>query len=510
MHYQNPIRRGMYPDPSIVLVDDTYYLVNSTFEYYPGIALSKSKDLVNWEAMPSVARKTSQADLRTAKSNEGIFAVCIRYYNNHFYVVTTNFAEFKTFIIRGEFSKDKSQIIWEDSRVEVNVMGIDPDLFFEDGKSYLQFTGYIDDQGTKALQQVEFNLETGEIFRGPEVLTLGTGGRDVEGPHILKQKGYYYLLAAEGGTGQGHMITILRSKNLWGPYSEERGVNPLFTNRDRANEPLQNIGHADLFQDVNGNWWLTCLGTRPATVGFSQITNIGRETLLYPVDWSGTWPKIYEGVPTVEVDLTNFPEHAKAIGQQKPANFSDDFAFGQLKNDWLTLRASLSSNLEVSPGKLSLHGSKKELAELGTPAFLGLRQAEHTETLTLEVDPSTNPGQGFIALAAIINVDHYAELTVHKAEAGYDIYHRQQVADLLVNEKVGHLAELPRTLILKNTPAEKTFIAKTADEQVSFTVKALNLANEALAALNTGDIEGLHAYGNDATLVIKKVTREVN
>uniref|UniRef100_UPI00067F13AA family 43 glycosylhydrolase n=1 Tax=Ligilactobacillus agilis TaxID=1601 RepID=UPI00067F13AA len=141
MHYQNPIRRGMYPDPSIVLVDDTYYLVNSTFEYYPGIALSKSKDLVNWEAMPSVARKTSQADLRTAKSNEGIFAVCIRYYNNYFYVVTTNFAEFKTFIIRGKFNEDKSQIIWEDSRVEVNVMGIDPDLFFEDGKSYLQFTG---------------------------------------------------------------------------------------------------------------------------------------------------------------------------------------------------------------------------------------------------------------------------------------------------------------------------------------------------------------------------------
>lgn len=510
MRYQNPILRGMYPDPSIVRVDDTYYLVNSTFEYYPGIALSKSKDLVNWEAMPSVAMKTSQADLRTSKSNEGIFAVCIRYYQGHFYVVTTNFAEFKTFIIRGKLSTDKTQIIWEDSRIEVNIVGIDPDLYFEAGKSYLQFTGYIDDQGTKALQQVEFDLETGEIFRGPEVLTLGTGGRDVEGPHILKQKGYYYLLAAEGGTGQGHMITMFRSKNLWGPYESPADVNPLFTNRDRAEQKLQNIGHADLFQDTKGNWWLTCLGTRPASVGFFQITNIGRETLLYPVDWSGDWPRIYTGVPEVEVDLANFPQHAQVIGPQKNANFSDNFTDGKLKNEWVTLRDTLSSDLEVSPGKLILYGRDKELSELGTPAFIGIRQAEHAETMTLEVDPTTDPADGFLGLAVIINVNHYAELTIQKAIDGYDIYRRQQVTDVLINEKVGHLANLPTTLTLQNTPAAKIFTASNRNEKVSFTVDALNLSNEALAALNTGDVQGLHAFGSNAKLAINKVTREVD
>ena len=508
MKYQNPILHGMYPDPSIVLVDDTYYLVNSTFEYYPGIALSKSKDLVNWERMPGIAKSPKQADLRTSKSNEGIFAVCIRHYEGHFYVVTTNFAEFKTFIIRGTFNEDKSAIIWENDRVEVNVMGIDPDLYFEDGRTYLQFNGYIDDKGTKAIQQVEINLEDGKILRGPEVIAFGTGGRDVEGPHILKQKGYYYLLTAEGGTGQGHMVIMFRSKELWGPYENEVGVNPLFTNRDRAEQPLQNIGHSDLFQDVNGNWWLVCLGTRPANVGFSQITNIGRETLLYPVDWSGIWPKIYKGVPEKEVDLTDFPEHAKTIGVQASADFEDDFKDG-LKNDWLTLRDSLKDKLQVKDGLLELYGQEKKLSELGTPSFVGLRQADHEEVLTVEVSEETDLKEGAAGIVSLINVDHYAGLILKKTEQGYDLYRLQQVADVVVNQKVGHLTSLPEKLELINSAATKTFTAYAKEQKVSFEMAAINLSNEALAALNTGDIEGLFAYGN-AKLTVTKVKREVN
>ena len=253
-HYQNPILRGMYPDPSIVRVNDTYYMANSTFEYYPGITISKSTDLLNWEQLDSVVTTPTQADLRNSKACYGIFAVCIRYHNNHFYVITTNFAEFKSFIIRGSFNTDKSAIVWEKNRINVDIFGIDPDIYFEDERTYVQFTGYIDDKGTKAIQQIEINLENGKIIRGPEVISLGTGGRDVEGPHILHEKGYYYLLVAEGGTGLGHNITMLRSNSLWGPFDQEAPQNPIFTNRDRASEPLQNIGHADFFQDTAGNW----------------------------------------------------------------------------------------------------------------------------------------------------------------------------------------------------------------------------------------------------------------
>ncbi len=506
MRYQNPIRRGMYPDPSIVRVQEYFYLANSTFEYYPGIAISRSKDLVNWESLESVAKKPCQADLRTSKSNEGIFAVCIRYHENHFYVVTTNFAEFKTFIIRGTLTAD-NKIDWEETRAEVNVMGIDPDLYFEDGRTYLQFTGYIDDKGTKALQQVEIKLETGEILRGPEIISYGTGGRDVEGPHIIKKNGFYYLLAAEGGTGAGHMITIFRSENLWGPYKDEDGVNPLFTNRDRAEEPLQNIGHADLFTDVNGNWWMSCLGTHPAHVGFSLITNIGRETLVYPVIWDSDWPKIYHGVPTEEVDLADFPEHAKIVTEQKKQVFEENFEGNKLSNDWLTLRDGLGEDLTVSDGKMTINGRNKELSELGTPSFIGLRQAEHNEEFTVKVSNESEIGDGFFALAVVINIDHFAEITVSNSQGGgYDIHRRQKIADVEINNLIGHLDEMPIELKLVNSGEKKNFSASDSKNTVSFEMDAINLSNEALAALNTGDIEGVHVYGN-AKLVVTKVTR---
>ncbi|POD83562.1 Xylan 1,4-beta-xylosidase [Lactiplantibacillus plantarum subsp. plantarum] len=188
LKYQNPILRGMYPDPSITRVGSTYYMVNSTFEYYPGIALSKSNDLLNWTKLPGIASSSNQADLRQSKSNEGIFAACLRYYEHHFYVITTNFAEFKTFLIRGRLSADGEHVEWETQRIEIDVPGIDPDIYFEDQHAYVQFTGYVDKQGTKAIRQVEIDLTTGKIIHEPVILTYGTGGRDVEGPHILKSQ----------------------------------------------------------------------------------------------------------------------------------------------------------------------------------------------------------------------------------------------------------------------------------------------------------------------------------
>ncbi|WP_303973204.1 glycoside hydrolase family 43 protein [Streptococcus merionis] len=508
-HYQNPILRGMYPDPSIVRVEDTYYLVNSTFEYYPGIAISKSKDLLNWEKMPSIAVEHSQADLRQAKSNEGIFAVCIRYHDEHFYVITTNFAEWKNFIIRGKLDETGNQIIWEKDRVEVDFAGIDPDLYFEDGRTYVQFTGYLE-SGQKALQQVEINLETGKILCGPEALTFGTGGRDVEGPHILKRNNYYYLLAAEGGTGMGHMITMFRSKNLWGPYDEAAPENPLFTNRDRADQALQNIGHADLFQDTAGNWWLTCLGTRPASVGFVNFTNIGRETLLYPVDWSDDWPVINKGLPSLEVDLTDFPEHAKTLtAPQNIAPFIDTFDTDTLHPEWISLRDSLADRLTLGNGKLSLTGSAARLDQLTNPSFLALRQTEHEEHFTVELDTESSATHaGSFGLAVIINSGHYASLTIKaNSQAGYDLIKQVRVLDLEIETIIGHSSDLPISFSLENTVASKTFAAHFADgNNISFDVHAMHFSNEAIAALNTGDFYGMYVL-DDAVMTISQARR---
>lgn len=504
-HYQNPILRGMYPDPSIVLVEDTFYMVNSTFEYYPGIALSRSKDLLNWEKLPGIAQTPKQADLRHSKSNEGIFAVCIRYHDGHFYVITTNFAEFKNFIIKGHLSEDKSTILWEDQRVEVDIFGIDPDLYFEDGRTYVQFTGYIEG-GQKAIQQVEINLKSGDILRGPEVLSFGTGGRDVEGPHILRQKGAYYLLAAEGGTGQGHMITMFKGDTLWGPYSPAPS-NPLFTNRDRAEEPIQNIGHADLFQDPKGNWWLTCLGTRPATIDHIQITNIGRETLLYPVDWSGTWPIIYTGTPSQEVDLTDFPAHATTLQPQELPSFVDRFETDQLHPEWISLRDQLDDRLRLEAGKLTLTGSDLTLSDLGTPSFLGLRQTEHEEVLKVTLDKeNTQLTDGAAGLATVINNEHYAALLLEQDGDHYQVQKVIQVLDLHVKETLATLTELPDQLILRNTKESKEFALTTKGEIIHFTTRAQHFSNEALAALNTGDMQGLYALGK-AQLAVTNVER---
>lgn len=504
--YQNPIIRGMHPDPSVVRVNDTYYLANSTFEYYPGVTVMTSKDLLNWKTMGGVATVPEQADLRKSKSNEGIFAANIRYHDGYFYVITTNFAEFKTFIIRGKLNSD-GMIEWEKSRVEIDVPGIDPDIYFEDGRTYVQFTGYIDDKGTKAIRQVEIDLATGKILDGPKILTYGTGGRDVEGPHILKKDGWYYLLVAEGGTGEGHMITIFRSKELWGPY-ESNPDNPIFTNRDRANEAIQNVGHGDLFTDPDGNWWLVCLGTRPASVGFKQITNLGRETLLYPVEWKKGWPVINNGVPTEKVDLTDFPQHAVTLSnEQKINNFVDDFSEDKLHPEWLTLRNDLGENLAIANNSLILKGNELTISDLSTASFVGLRQTEHEETFEVKLnDEKSQLNGGSFGIASLIDAENHAALMIQKSENGFDVYRDQQIADIKLNEKIGHLDKTPTSFKLVNTKETKVFSVSDGEKEVSFTTDAIHLSNQAIAALNTGDIEGLYAR-NEAVMAIDEVRR---
>ncbi|WP_342772224.1 glycoside hydrolase family 43 protein [Companilactobacillus suantsaicola] len=504
-NYTNPILRGMRPDPSIVRVENYYYIVNSTFEYYPGITLARSSDLMNWETLPSIATGHSQADLTKAKSNEGIFAVCIRYHEGKFYVITTNFAEFKTFIITGKLDNDK--IIWDKKRINIDVNGIDPDIFFEDGHTFVQYTGYLE-SGQKALQQVEIDLTSGKVLNGPKILTYGTGGRDVEGPHIIKNKGYYYLLAAEGGTGLGHMITIFRSKDIWGPF-ESCPNNPIFTNRDRADEPLQNIGHGDLFQDIHGNWWLTCLGTRPANINFKTFTNTGRETMLYPVDWDGDWPVINGGLPSQKVDLTKYPEHAKTLSEQNLSSFEDSFTDGRLSPEWISLRNSLKDRLSVKTNNLTLIGSNLTLSDLSTPSFLGIRQTEQNETFEVELNPeqcSLKDGQ--LGIAVTIDSGHFASLTVKKNDHDtFDLIKTVHVLDLVVEDKIAEINTLPSKFSLINHPATKEFVAEVNDQKLSFKVAAMHFSNEAISALNTGDMQGLYVVGQDTKMSVNNVKR---
>lgn len=276
-------------------------------------------------------------------------------------------------------------------------------------------------------------------MRGPEVISLGTGGRDVEGPHIIKRNNTYYLLAAEGGTGVGHMITMFKSNSLWGPFEDSNTINPIFTNRDRASELLQNIGHADLFQDTKGNWWLTCLGTRPSTIGFKQITNMGRETLLYPVNWENEWPEINQGIPSEVVDMKNYPKHQHTlINKQELTDFYDTFDQPILNPEWLSLRNSLEESVLLKNSTLTLKGRITTIEQEGTPAFLGIRQTEQTESFTVIVSADTTINNGKIGILSLINDTHFATILVTEQNNEFVVSRYQKVEDLIIEEDIVH------------------------------------------------------------------------
>ncbi|MBO8464152.1 MAG: glycoside hydrolase family 43 protein, partial [Firmicutes bacterium] len=236
MFYTNPIIKGFYPDPSVCRVGDTYYLVCSSMQYFPAVPLFESKDLINWTQIGHCLTRESQIDLSTVPSSGGVFAPTIRYHEGRFYMCTTNSTSHRNFFvwtdnIYGEWSEP----------IYIEQDGIDPSLFFDNGKTYFLSTG-LDDDGVDGIVQCEINIETGEKLTKSQVIWLGSGGRYVEGPHMYKINGYYYLLAAEGGTEYGHMVTYARSTSPYGPFTLYKD-NPVLTNRNLGGYEIQGVGH---------------------------------------------------------------------------------------------------------------------------------------------------------------------------------------------------------------------------------------------------------------------------
>ncbi|HZK62351.1 MAG TPA: glycoside hydrolase family 43 protein, partial [Anaerovoracaceae bacterium] len=226
--YRNPVIPGFHPDPSVCRVGNDYYLVTSTFEYFPGVPVFHSKDLVNWEQIGHCLTRESQLPLNKCRASGGIYAPTIRYHDGLFYMVVTNVSGGGNFYVTakdpaGEWSKP----FW------VNQGGIDPTIFWdEDGKSYFMSNGH---QSTEGIVISEIDLKTGKRTTEPIAVWNGTGGRYPEAPHIYKKDGYYFLLIAEGGTEYGHKVTIARSKNIYGPYESAPG-NPILTHINRITQ----------------------------------------------------------------------------------------------------------------------------------------------------------------------------------------------------------------------------------------------------------------------------------
>ncbi|MDR0903800.1 MAG: glycoside hydrolase family 43 protein [Ruminococcus sp.] len=398
MTYKNPIISGFYPDPSICKASGRYYLVCSSFEYFPGVPLFESTDLVNWRQIGNVLTNDSQLPLGSAYSSGGIYAPTIRENNGRFYMVTTNVSAGGNFYvytddIYGEWSEP----------VYVNQSGIDPTIYFEDGKAFFISNGNDESRGGLAgIQMSEIDIKTGGNLTPPQYIWYGSGGRYVEAPHIYKINGRYYLMTAEGGTEYGHMVTYAVSDSLWGEYKTAPN-NPVLTNRNLGGYSLQAVGHGDLTHDDNGNYWMVHLGFRTPG-GYVNYHHLGRETFLTPVTFNadGTFTAGENGTASLEVTTDRLPE--KLV--QKPVYADKNFIY---------LRNPISANYIITDEKITLHGTNVTLDDVGSPTFIGLRQKEFDAKISANVKLLSDGNAG---ITLYMNENHHYDLELEKTANG--------------------------------------------------------------------------------------------
>lgn len=418
---KNPILPGGYPDPSIVRVGEDFYLVNSTFEYFPGLPIHHSRDLVNWELIGHALHRPSQCTgevcLTDVQSDGGIHAPTIRYHNGKFYIITTNVyvspqgdtsREVCTnFIVTAENPAGP----WSDPIVIKGAPGIDPDIFFDDdgtiwyvGTHTPENKNY-DSEGEIWTQQLD--PQTFQLIGERHFLWRGTGGDWVEGPHMYKRNGRYYLMTAEGGTGFFHAVTIASSESITGPFvSNPR--NPILTSRHLSNQNwVHSTGHGDLVELQDGCWYMVCLGVRNHVANRS---NMGRETFLLPVVWeeqfpgSGIeWPVCSPEVGCVEQYLkTPFEQTV----QKRTLSFADDFSGSTLSAHWNYRRVPVLPRIEMlsSEQKLRLFADSQPFADNRQTAFIGFRQLSSAFAYSAEV--MIDEGQTTEGGLAIVQKDH--------------------------------------------------------------------------------------------------------
>jgi len=404
--FQNPILPGFYPDPSICRVNDDYYLVTSTFAYFPGVPIFHSKDLVNWEQIGHVLDRPSQIPLEGLRHSQGIYAPTIRYHEGVFYMITTNVGAGGNFFVTATDPAGP----WSDPYY-LDAPGIDPSLFFDDdGKVYYTGTRPAPEgekySGNWEVWLQELDLESKQLVGEPVGLWRGAL-RDViwpEGPHLYKVADYYYLLISEAGTGHHHACSIARSENVSGPYIGNPG-NPILTHRHLGKDyPVVNVGHCDFVETQNGEWWAVGLASRKYG---GYYRNLGRETFLLPVSWEDGWPIMSPGTGKLEMTypVPNLPKVKASI-----PSACDHFDAEQLDYKWNLLRTPEEEfySLSERPGYLSLKLRPQRITELTNPSFVGRRQQhiDFAASTMMEFTPlSDNEEAGLVLLQS--NAYHY-------------------------------------------------------------------------------------------------------
>ncbi|MBT2725827.1 glycoside hydrolase family 43 protein [Bacillus sp. ISL-75] len=492
MKYSNPVISGFHPDPSVCRVGKDYYLVTSSFEFFPGIPIFHSTDLVNWKQIGHVLTRESQLPLTRIHRmgpSQGIFAPTIRYHNGRFYVITTNITTNKNFYVHAEQPEGP----WSEPIVVEGWGGIDPSLYFdEDGKVYLSGTSSFGSSEPVGIYQAELDIDSGQLLTERQLIWKGTGGSSPEGPHLYKINGWYYLMISEGGTEYGHMVTIARSRSPYGPF-ESNPNNPILSNRS-TDEPIQATGHADFVQAGDGTWWSVFLGIRP--VGYPKRHHLGRETNLASVHWTEEgWPIIgAAGRAELENSAGSHP-----LGQSQPWQEKENFDNAFLSPVWNFYRNPIANSWSVTErsGWLTLHGQSCTLNDTGSPTFVGCRQQHFNCEITALMEFIPNEDGEEAGLTVFMNENYHYDIARTLKEGKSIILFRRRIGSLW---KVEAEVEYDEPTVVFGIQADDfsfTFsFTSSSGEKITLGKGESSLLATEVAGGFTGLFFGMYATGN--------------
>ena len=433
MLIRNPILRGFNPDPSIVRVGSDYYIATSTFEWYPGVQIHHSRDLVHWRLLTRPLRRASQLDMRGDPDSCGIWAPCLTHQDGLFYLIYTDVKRYGRSSASGAPGASlrdfhnylvTSQSIdgdWSDP-IYLNSSGFDPSLFHDDdGRKYLvnmlwdhrpaqnRFAGIVLQEYSPAAQQ---------LFGERQLIFTGTPIGFTEAPHLYKRDGWYYLLTAEGGTGWGHAVTMARSRVIDGPYELHPDVY-ILTARDRPDAPLQRAGHADLVDTPAGQTYMVYLCGRPLP-NRGRCT-LGRETAIQPMVWGDDgWLRTIDGAgsPSVDVPAPEGAGVATGTASAPPPREEFDTEALPIGFQWLrTPDADRVFSLRARKGHLRLFG-RETIGSLFTQALVARRQQAHCFSAVTVIDFEPDHFQQMAGLVCYYNSAKFHYLYVSRDTTG--------------------------------------------------------------------------------------------
>jgi xylan 1,4-beta-xylosidase len=420
MNIENPVLPGFHPDPSICRVGDDYYLATSTFQWLPGVRIHHSRDLVHWRLAGYALTRRSQLDLIGVEDNAGVWAPCLSYADGRFHLIftatkdwTSPYKDTPNYLVTAPAIEGP----WSEP-VYLNASGFDPSLFHDDdGRKWLVNVRWDHRVGRNPFSGIllqEYSPLKERLIGDARIIFSGTPLGLVEGPHLYRKDGWYWLLTAEGGTGWDHAVTLARSQRIEGPF-EVMPDNPLLTSRGDPALVLQRAGHGSLVETQTGQWILAHLCGRPVMPQRKCI--LGRETALQAVEWpTGQWPRLAHGTsaPAVAVPAPGLPSHPFAR-HAKNAFERDDFDGDVLGLEWNSLRDHVDRNwasLDARPGWLRLAG-RESLYSKHRQSLLA-RRITHLQTVAscaVEVCPSSFQHMAGLIFCYDTTNYHYLRIT---------------------------------------------------------------------------------------------------